>query len=121
MALSLSRRIAGACVLIGLAVSAQAEPVMSTRNGSDTFIAGPSVTETLDARGDSFIAGQSAVARGVSDGDLHVAGFDVSVSADTGEDLYAAGATVVVRGAIASDLSAAGFRSEEHTSELQSR
>ena len=109
MPLSLSRNIAAACLLVGLAMPAWGEPVMVTRNGTDTFIAGASVTETLDTQGDSFIAGQSAVARGISEGDLHVAGFDVSVSADTREDLYAVGATVVLRGAIARDLSALGF------------
>ncbi|SLN38033.1 hypothetical protein ROG8370_01567 [Roseovarius gaetbuli] len=109
MPLSLSRHIAALCLLVGLALPALGEPVTVTRSGSDTFMSGASITETLDTQGDSFIAAQSAVARGVSEGDLHVAGFDVSVSADTREDLYAFGATVVLRGAIARDLTAAGI------------
>ncbi|MDT8327601.1 MAG: hypothetical protein RQ750_09505 [Roseovarius sp.] len=109
MPLSLSRNIVAACLLVGLALPALGEPVTVIRSGSDTFISGASITETLETSGDSFIAAQTAVARGVSEGDLHVAGFDVSVSADTREDLYAVGATVVLRGVIARDLTALGI------------
>ena len=51
----------------------------SKTNGSDTFIAGSTVTETLDAEREVFIAGRAVTAKGASRGDTHVAGFDLGV------------------------------------------
>ncbi|WP_162798232.1 hypothetical protein [Sulfitobacter sp. SK011] len=93
---------------------------VTLQNGNDTFFAGGQVSETIDARGDTFLAARSAQVRGATQGDLHVSGFDVSVSADATEDLYAIGANVVIRGAVAEDLSAAGFSVRtEQTSQTQ--
>ena len=93
---------------------------VTLQNGNDTFFAGGQVSETIDARGDTFLAARSAQVRGATQGDLHVSGFDVSVSADATEDLYAIGANVVIRSAVAEDLSAAGFSVRtEQTSQTQ--
>ena len=93
---------------LGVSSVALADTV-STTHGGDTFIAGAQVNETIDAKGDAFVAARSVVARGNVGEDLHVSGFDISISTDTDADLYAAGATVVVRGKVAEDLTSAGF------------
>lgn len=117
--MALSRHIAAACTILLLSGTPQADTLTSD-SGGDTFVAGSSVVNTLDAARDTFIAGRTALARGIVKGDLHVAGFDTSVSADVGEDLYAAGATVVVRGSVAKDLSVAGYSVRtESTAETQ--
>jgi hypothetical protein len=97
-----------AAALVVCATAATSETVR-IENGSDTFLAGAVVSETLGTRGDTFVAARSADMRGATQGDLHVSGFDVTVSADTAKDLFATGATVVVSGTVAEDLTAAGF------------
>jgi len=82
---------------------------VSTRNGDDTFFAGGLVSQSIDTKGDTFVAARSARVKGAALGDMHVSGFDVSVDVDVAEDLYAMGATVVVRGTIAEDLSVMAF------------
>jgi len=72
--------------------------------GSDTFVAGATVSTALDAERDAFLAGRTVTAKGKAGGDVHVAGFDVDVEADSAADLYAAGATVSVRGTVGEDL-----------------
>ncbi|MFK7938787.1 MAG: hypothetical protein AB8B82_05370 [Roseovarius sp.] len=79
------------------------------QNGSDSFVAGESVTEQLDSAGDVFVAARTAAAQGTARGDLHVAGFDVSIDATATEDLYGAGFSVVITGATAQDATVAGF------------
>ncbi len=106
--MSFSQSLSVAACLAFFALPLAAETAVSN-TGTDTFVAGASVTQTLDAPGDAFVAGRSAVARGSVEGDLHISGFDVSVSAETAQDLYAVGATVVVRGSTLQDLTAAGF------------
>lgn len=90
------------------AQSGVADTVLSELGG-DTFVSGETVTQTLDASGDVFVAGRSTTVLGRMDGDFHASGFDVVIDADVGEDAYAAGAYVTLKGAIAHDLSAAGF------------
>ncbi len=94
------------CLLIP--ASGVGQTMLST-NGDDTFVAGETVTETLETPGDAFVGGRTTAAGGQVAGDLHVSGFDVVVSADVGADLYAAGATVSIRSDVAEDLSAAGY------------
>jgi len=77
--------------------------------GSDTFVAGTTVSTALDADRDAFLAGRAVTAKGRAGGDVHVAGFDVDVEADSAADLYVAGATVSVRGTVGEDLTAAAF------------
>lgn len=81
----------------------------SKTNGSDTFIAGSTVTETLDAEREVFIAGRAVTAKGASRGDTHVAGFDLDIETDNAGDLYAIGASVAIRGTVGEDLTAAGY------------
>ena len=115
-------RFSGAAIIavsLGVSGGALADTV-SFQSGSDTFVAGAQVSQTLDTAGDAFVAGRTLQARGVAGGDLHVSGFDVSVSADTSEDLYAAGATVIISGSVTEDLTAAGFSVRtEKTSQTQ--
>jgi hypothetical protein len=100
----------------GLAVSlslflgthALSETVMM-QNGGDTFIAGESVSETLDRSGDVFISARTANARGIARGDLHVTGFDVAIDTETVEDLYGVGASVRIGAKVGEDLTVAGF------------
>ncbi|MGJ5621104.1 hypothetical protein [Sulfitobacter sp. MF3-043] len=103
------RQIAMATLAALCICTTSSAETVSLQNGNDTFFAGGQVSETIDARGDTFLAARSAQVHGATQGDLHVSGFDVSVSADATEDLYAIGANVVIRGAVAEDLSAAGF------------
>ena len=95
-------------VLIGLGTAAWSETTSAT-SGSDTFMAGPVVSETINASGDTFIAARSADTKGVVSGDLHVTGYDIVVRSDTSEDLYAFGATVTIAGSVAQDVTAGGF------------
>ncbi len=101
-------KVAIFATVFGLSTAALAETV-TTRNGSDTFVAGEQVSETVDTGGDAFIAARTLNAGGTTAGDLHVSGFDVSVSANTLEDLYAAGFSVAIEGDVAEDLTAVGF------------
>ena len=78
-------------------------------NGGDTFIAGETVSETLDTAGDTFVSARTASTQGSSGGDLHVAGFDVSIDTATAQDLYGAGFTVRISGKTSEDLTVAGF------------
>ncbi|MEL6888694.1 MAG: hypothetical protein AAFO86_08285 [Pseudomonadota bacterium] len=80
-----------------------------TENGGDTYVAGETVTQTLDAAGDVFVAGRSTTILGQTEGDFHSAAFDVVVDIDVAEDAYAAGATVTLKGTVGDGLSAAGF------------
>jgi len=100
----------GLAVAVSLFIASQAlsETVM-VKNGSDTFIAAETVSETLNTSGDTFVSARTATARGISSGDLHVAGFDVSIDAATGEDLYGVGFSVRVSGKTSEDLTVAGF------------
>ncbi|WP_299610857.1 hypothetical protein [uncultured Tateyamaria sp.] len=90
-----------------------AAPVVSeprlSEHGGDTFVAGETVTQTLDASGDVFVAGRSTTVLGHAEGDFHASGFDVVTDIDVDEDAYAAGATVTLKSTIGKDLSAAGF------------
>lgn len=88
--------------------SASAETV-SKVNGSDTFIAGSTVTQVVEADRDLFLAGRAVTAKGQAGGDSHIAGFGVDIETDSAADLYAAGATVSVRGTVGEDLTAAAF------------
>jgi len=91
---------------------------VSTRNGDDTFFAGGLISQSIDTKGDTFVAARSARVKGAALGDMHVSGFDVSVDVDVAEDLYAMGATVVIRGKVAEDLSVMAFSARtESTSE----
>ena len=78
-------------------------------NGSDTFIAGPQLTETIETAGDTFLAARAAQISGAAQGDLHVSGYDVSINTDSASDLYVMGATVVIGGNVGEDITAAGF------------
>ena len=80
-----------------------------TENGGDTYVAGETVTQPLDAAGDVFVAGRSTTILGQTEGDFHSAGFDVVVDIDVAQDAYAAGATVTLKGTVGDGLSAAGF------------
>ena len=95
-------------LICGLAVPSVAETVQRT-NGSDVFMAGNNVSQTINADHDVFASGSSVTLRGQAQGDVHVSGFDVDVETRTAGDLYAMGATVTVRAEIAEDLSAMGF------------
>jgi cytoskeletal protein CcmA (bactofilin family) len=78
-------------------------------NGDDSFVAGDSLAEALDAPGDVFVGGRVSTIGGQAAGDVHVAGFDVIVSTDVGGDLYAAGGTVTIRADVGEDLSAMAY------------
>ncbi|MEL6620834.1 MAG: hypothetical protein AAFP16_18305 [Pseudomonadota bacterium] len=99
---------AAALAMLLTAASAGAETVL-TEHGGDTFVAGETVTQTLDTDGDVFVAGRSTTVLGQIEGDFHAAGFDVVVDVGVGEDAYAAGAHVSLKGTVAQDLAAAGF------------
>ena len=81
----------------------------TVRNGSDLFVSGDTVLNSIDHNGDVFAAAEAAVVAGTSLGDLHVTGFDVSVGTDVAEDLYAAGANVTLRSNVGGDSSAFAF------------
>lgn len=102
---SLCLAAATACAL---ALPGAADTVRQS-NGGDTFIAGSSLSETIDAPNDVFIAGSAVTLKGAGQGDVHAAGFDVDIEAQTGADLYAAGATVTVRAPVGQDLTAMGM------------
>ncbi|WP_299692125.1 hypothetical protein [uncultured Tateyamaria sp.] len=89
---------------------------VSTRNGDDTFFSGGLISQSIDTKGDTFVAARSARVKGAALGDMHVSGFDVSVDVNVAEDLYAMGATVVVRGTIAEDLSVMAFSARTESS-----
>lgn len=89
---------------------------VSTRNGDDTFFAGGLISQSIDTKGDTFVAARSARVKGAALGDMHASGFDVSVDVDVAEDLYAMGATVVIRGTIAEDLSVMAFSARTENS-----
>ncbi len=95
-------------ILFSLAVPASAER-SSFENGGDRFIAGAQINETLDATGDTFVAGRTLRLQGNVGGNLHVSGYDLRISTDTANDVYAAGATVEFRGRMGGDLTAAAF------------
>jgi len=95
-------------LLAAISLPVAAEETTS-RNGSDTFVAGETLLSDIDTGGDTFVAAQSAKIGGTTLGDLHAAGFTVFVSTDVAEDLYAAGATVDIASKVAGDTSAAGF------------
>jgi hypothetical protein len=105
--LALPKTIVVAALL--LFSSAALADTVTTKHGSDTFISGASITETVNTKGDTFVAARTAISKGIAQGDLHVAGFNISVETDAGQDLYAAGATVVISGNVAEDLTVAGF------------
>ena len=90
-----------------------AAPIMAdtviAEHGGDTFVAGETITQTVDATGDVFVAGRSATVLGDTAGDFHVAGFDVVIQSDVAQDAYAAGATVTLKGTTGADFTAAGF------------
>lgn len=94
---------------LGLAPIASPAETLTTRNGSDMFLAGNTVLSQISSEGDTFIAAETARPEGAALGDLHVIGFDVSVGSSTTADLYAAGATVDIRANVGSDTTAAGF------------
>lgn len=100
--------IATAMLIIAFCGVATADTV-SKVNGSDTFIAGSTVTEVIEADRDLFLAGRAVTAKGQAGGDSHVAGFDVDIETDSAADLYATGATVSVRGTVGEDLTAAAY------------
>lgn len=106
--MSISRTTLITVLALGLTSPAGSETV-ALKNGSDTFLAGPAVTETVETSGDAFVAARTAVAGGVVGGDLHVMGFDVTVSTDVAKDLYAIGNSVVVLGKVAEDMTVAAF------------
>lgn len=95
-------------LVTGLASAGFADTTRTT-NGSDSFVAGGALSETLEAERDAFVGGRAVVSKGAVKGDLHVAGFDVDVETDTGADLYAAGATVSLRAPVGEDASAIGM------------
>ncbi|MEP1011677.1 MAG: hypothetical protein ABJG80_02365 [Paracoccaceae bacterium] len=101
--------------LIALSNEALSDTV-STRNGNDTFFAGAQVSQSIDTKGDTFVAARSARVRGTALGDMHASGLDVSVDVDVAEDLYVLGATVVIRGKIAEDLSVMAFSARTESS-----
>ena len=101
--------------LITLSNAALADTV-STRNGDDTFFAGGQVSQSIDTKGDTFVAARSARVRGAALGDMHVSGLDVSVDVDVAEDLYVLGATVLIRGKVAEDLSVMAFSARTESS-----
>ena len=87
---------------IAMAVALGTGPALAettvTENGGDTYVAGETVTQTLDAAGDVFVAGRSTTILGQTEGDFHSAGFDVVIGIDVAEDAYAAGANDVIGG-----------------------
>lgn len=106
--MSVFSKIFTAIALAILSHAAFADQV-STRNGDDTFFRGGLINQSIDTKGDTFVAARSARVKGAALGDMHVSGFDVSVDVNVAEDLYAMGATVVIRGTIAEDLSVMAF------------
>ncbi|UWR26727.1 hypothetical protein K3757_02005 [Sulfitobacter sp. S223] len=77
--------------------------------GSDTYVSGEQINETVQSSGDMFLAARTIEATGAVGADLHATGLDVSVSTATAEDLYAVGANVLIRSTVGHDLTAAGF------------
>ena len=104
--LSMSAAIA---VAIGLTVTPAFAEVVTTKTGTDLFIAGDAVLSEVDNQGDVFVASEAATVNGAVLGDMHVAGFDVLVATDVSEDLYAAGSSVELRGKVGGDTTAAAF------------
>ncbi len=104
-----NRTLSAALMTMFLAAAPAGAETILTENGGDTFVAGETVTQTVDAAGDVFVTGRSTTVLGQAEGDFHASGFDVVIDVDVGEDAYAAGAHVTLKGAVAQDFSAAGF------------
>lgn len=106
----LAQLITTVLALGAASTSAAMADTVTRMNGSDTFIAGSTVSETVDAQRDVFMAGWVAVtAKGAAGGDTHFAGFDLDIETDSAADLYAIGVSVAVRGPVGEDLTASGF------------
>lgn len=91
-----------------LPLAAHAETTLR-RNGTDSFVAGPSLPLDTEAPGDLFVVGNGVTLRGPTRGDAHVAGFDLDVEAPVGGDLYAAGANVELDAPVGRSATIAGW------------
>lgn len=77
--------------------------------GTDSFLAGETVTQTDSSVDDLFMAGETiTLSQGIG-GSAHLAGRRISIDGAVGADLYVAGMDVFLRAPVAGDVTAAGY------------
>ncbi|HRO14412.1 MAG TPA: hypothetical protein PLL33_05095 [Paracoccus sp. (in: a-proteobacteria)] len=91
-----------------LPLAAHAETTLR-RNGTDTFVADPSLPLDTEAPGDLFVVGNGVTLRGLTRGNAHMAGFNLDIAAPVEGDLYAAGANVELNAPVGKNATVAGW------------
>lgn len=105
----MKRHLMGAVLcLAALPFALHAQTTMRA-NGTDRFVAGPSLPLDQEVPGDLFVAGNNVTLRGHTRDDAHAAGFNLEIGGPVDGNLYAAGANVALEAHVGKDATIAGW------------